>query len=177
MKRMLVCLLACMALSGCATIRDWWDELPTDPTVPTEPGQPPAGDDAVLYGNLRWTRGGQNASRAMRDTRVTIRNVNIVRGNVPVLTYAGDGLSVWPLFKENITQRWFIHFDTTGDGVYNHGGFFDWGRDNAAPRPMQHLNHGYSNWDGYPRSGTPWAAYVTDRDMSKRSNVVKGVWP
>lgn len=165
--------------AGCATIDRLWEKY-VEPQIdkPTEPGtpQPQPSDDAVPFANLKWNRGGANFSGAVRDPRVTIRNV-AVRGTT--LYYAGDGLAVWPLFREgdNITHRWCIFFDETGDGVYERGGFFDWGRNNAAARPLHHVNHGYSNWDGYPAKGTPWAAVITDKTGRNRSNVVKGVWP
>jgi hypothetical protein len=170
-------LVACLSVSGCAHVRDWWDKLPADPTAPTEPGQPPAGDDAVPYANLRWNRGGANFGGAVRDPAVTITSATIHRGNVPVLVYAGTGLTVWPARESNINGIAAIFFDADGDGVYERGGKFDWVRSNAAPRPMQHVNHGYNNWDGYPASGTAWAYVITDASGRKRSNVVKGVWP
>ena len=62
-------------------------------------------------------------------------------------------------------------------GEDERGGKFDWVRSNAAPRPMQHVNHGYNNWDGYPARGTAWAYVITDASGKRRSNVAKGVWP
>ena len=105
---------------------------------------------------------------------MTISNVN-VRGTT--LTYTGVGLTVWPIQADNVTHIWAIFFDDNRDGIYERGGKFDWGRSTAAPRPLHHVNHGYSNWDGYPAKGTPWAAVITDKTGRHRSNVVKGVWP
>lgn len=139
---------------------------------PDQPSQP-QDDDAVPFGNLRWNRGGENFAGAQRDSRVTIRNVNVTG---TTLTYTGVGLTVWPIQTDNITHIWAIFFDDNRDGIYERGGKFDWGRSTAAPRPLHHVNHGYSNWDGYPKSGTPWAAVITDKTGRHRSNVVKGVW-
>lgn len=165
---------------GCATIQGLWDkyvkpeiEKPEKPEQPEQPDQP-QNDDAVPFGNLRWNRGGANFAGAQRDSRVTIRNVN-VRGTT--LTYTGVGLTVWPIQTDNITHIWAIFFDDNRDGIYERGGKFDWGRSTAAPRPLHHVNNGYSNWDGYPKSGTPWAAVITDKTGRHRSNVAKGVWP
>lgn len=173
MKR-IVLLLAVVCMSGCATLRDvyeWTKEV--EPT----PEAPAPSDDAVPFGNLRWNRGGENFSGAVRDTRVTLTTAVIHAGGTPTMAYAGTGLTVWPTRSENINAITSIFFDEDGDGVYERGGKFDWGRSNAAPRPMQHLNHGYSNWDGYPARGTPWAFVMTDQSGRQRSNVRKGVWP
>jgi hypothetical protein len=134
-------------------------------------------DDAVPYGNLRWNRGGVNFAGAERDPRVTIRNVVVSRGGRPTLTYSGTGLNVWPTSMANITHIWAIFFDDNRDGVYERGGKFDWGRANAAARPLHHIADGYGGWNGYPRPGTPWAAVITDKFGRKRSNVAAGVWP
>ena len=170
--------LAITTLTGCASIKEklgeLWQKNKPQIELPT-PEQPPeqTTDDEVDFSKLQWTRGGENFAGAVRDSRVTIRNVN-VRGTT--LTYTGVGLTVWPIQTDNITHIWAIFFDDNRDGIYERGGKFDWGRSTAAPRPLHHVNHGYSNWDGYPKSGTPWAAVITDKTGRHRSNVVKGVW-
>jgi|LSQX01.1.fsa_nt_gb hypothetical protein len=177
----ILALAATAALTGCTTVKEKWGELwsknkpQVELPVPT-PEQPPtqATDDEVDFSKLKWTRGGENFAGAVRDSRVTIRNV-AVRGTT--LTYAGDGLTVWPIQTDNVTHIWAIFFDDNRDGIYERGGKFDWGRSTAAPRPLHHVNHGYSNWDGYPAKGTPWAAVITDKTGRHRSNVAKGVWP
>jgi len=151
---------------------------PAQPPTPPAPGQPPySNDDAVPFSNLRWNRGGENFSGAVRDDRVLLTSASIRAGNPPILTYSGIGLTVWPARTDNINGIASIFFDADGDGFHERGGKFDWVRSNAAPRPMQHINHGYSNWDGYPTRGTPWAYVITDASGKRRSNVVKGVWP
>jgi hypothetical protein len=168
--------------AGCATLDRLWEryvepqiDKPSEPGTPDTPSpQPQPTDDAVPFDNLRWNRGGANFAGAVRDSRVAIRNV-AVRGTT--LTYSGTGLTVWPVQSENITHIWAIFFDADKDGVFERGGKFDWGRNNAAARPLHHLAHGYSNWDGYPASGTPWAAVITDKTGRHRSNVAAGVWP
>ena len=134
-------------------------------------------DDAVPFGNLRWNRGGENFAGAQRDARVTIHNVGVRGGNPPTLTYRGEGLTVWPVREANITHMWAIFFDDNQDGVFERGGKFDWGRTSASARPLHHIAAGYNGWDGYPRSGTPWAAVITDKSGRDRSNVAAGVWP
>jgi hypothetical protein len=158
----------CVFGVGCSTIREWVNRPPADPP----PVEQPQNDDAVPFGNLRWNRGGENFAGAVRDSQITIANV-AVRGTT--LTYAGSGR----LFdgSSTITHIWAIFFDDNRDGVFERGGKFDWGRANSAPRPLHHCNHGYKNWDGYPRSGTPWAAVITDKTGRNRSNVAAGVWP
>jgi hypothetical protein len=151
---------------------------------PGEPGDPEDGspgdalfDDAVPFGNLRWNRGGENYSGAQRDSRVTLHSVAVRGGNPPTLTYRGDGLRVWPIYNADITHMWAIFFDDNQDGIFQRGGKFDWGRSSASARPLHHLQQGYNGWDGYPRSGTPWAAVITDKSGRHRSNVVTGFWP
>ena len=172
-----------LALSGCATIQGLWDkyvkpeiEKPEQPEQPDQPDQP-QNDDAVPFGNLRWNRGGENFSKAVRDPACVITGVKIRGGGTPVLSYGGEGFQKWPVKDENVTHIWAIFFDDNRDGIYERGGKFDWGRSTAAPRPLHHVNHGYSNWDGYPAKGTPWAAVITDKTGRHRSNVAKGVWP
>jgi hypothetical protein len=168
---------------GCATVqrqvdraRDWWEkEQGKD-----EPGE---SDDAVAFSALRWNRGGEDFSRAVRDDSVTITGAAIHAGGTPTLHYSAEGLTVWPKRDagDNIRHVWALFFDESGDGVYERGGKFDWGRSNAAPRPLQHIGGSagqrYQNWDGYPRPGTPWAGVITDKTGQRRSNVVRGVWP
>ena len=137
----------------------------------------PAVADAVAFDKLIWNRGGENFSKAVRDPACAITGVKIRGGGTPVLSYGGEGFQKWPVKDENVTHIWAIFFDADKDGVYERGGKFDWGRSTAAPRPLHHVNHGYSNWDGYPAKGTPWAAVITDVKGKRRSNVVKGVWP
>jgi len=151
----------------------------TTTTTTTTTTQPPAAsDDAVAMSALTWNRGGIDHSRAARDTRVTLTSARI---SANTLTYAGTGLSTWPLRSfnpgGNINAVWSIFFDGDRDGRYERGGKFDWGRFTAAPRPLHHLDHAYSNWDGYPSSGTPWAAVITDEHGKHRSNIVGGIWP
>ncbi len=136
----------------------------------------PQNDDAVPFANLRWNRGGENFSKAVRDPACAITGVKIRGGGTPVLSYGGEGFQKWPVKDENVTHIWAIFFDSDGDGVFERGGKFDWGRSTAADRPLAHLTH-YKGWDGYPRKGTPWAAVITDVKGKRRSNVVKGVWP
>ena len=167
---------------GCATVQrgieraqEWWDQQRGK-----DPGKPDSAD-AVPFSALRWNRGGSNFAGALRDDRVTIRNVQIRAGGTPTLTYQGEGLSIWPAREGNITHVWALFFDESGDGVFARGGKFDWGRSNAAPRPLQHIggnaDQRYQNWDGYPRSGTPVAAVITDATGRLRSNVVLTRWP
>jgi hypothetical protein len=154
---------------------DRWPEVVTQP----EP-EAPASDDAVPYENLKWTRGGDNHAGAGRDERVTITAATVHAGSPPRLRYSGDGLAVWkPEGDTNINAIACIFFDDDGDGVFERGGKFDRARSNAAERPMQHLDNGYKNWDGYPKPGTPWAYVLVDlcEGHRKRSNVVVGVWP
>ena len=157
-------------------IQEWIDKLRGK-----EPSEPDKPSDAVAFGNLRWNRGGSNFAGAVRDERVTIRNVAIRAGGTPTLTYQGEGLAVWPAREGNITHVWALFFDESGDGIYARGGKFDWGRSNAAARPLQHIggseDQRYQNWDGYPRSGTPVAAVITDATGRLRSNVVFTLWP
>jgi hypothetical protein len=169
--------------AGCSTIDRLWDKYgepniskptPGEPVPDTPAPQPQPTDDAVPFANLKWNRGGANFSGAVRDSRVAIANVN-VRGTT--LYYTGTGLTVWPIQTDNITHIWAIFFDADKDGTYERGGKFDWGRNNAAARPLHHLDHKYSNWDGYPPKGTPWAAVITDKTGRHRSNVAAGVWP
>lgn len=187
MLRRLICvfgLLGLTCVSGCATldkIAEWRVELEEkaaevqsetpslSPDVTTQPEQA----DTDVWSALRWTRGGIDASGALRDEAVTIRDVR-VQGHT--LYYAGSGLASWPATEGNITHIVCVFFDGDGDGVYERGGKFDWGRSNAAPRPMHHLEE-YGGWDGYPASGTPWAAVIVDKDKSMRSNIATGLWP
>lgn len=148
----------------------------TGPTTTTTTTVPPAtGGDAVQMSALRWNRGGQNHSGAVRDPAVTITSATISRNE---LRYSGTGLTVWPVSSEggNINAVISIFFDDDRDGVYERGGKFDWARSNAAIRPLGHVDHGYSNWDGYPTDGTPWAVVWTTERGEKRSNVVAGKW-
>jgi hypothetical protein len=74
-------------------------------------------------------------------------------------------------------ERSFV--DEDGDGVYERGGKFDRARSNAQARPMaEHLggNPPYKNWDGLPKSGTPFAYVIVDlaEGGNKRSNVICG---
>ena len=167
------------ACSGCATIHGFWDKY-VQPEIekPEQPEQPeqPQSDDAVPFANLRWNRGGENFSKAVRDPACVITGVKIRGGGTPVLSYGGEGFQKWPVKDENVTHIWAIFFDSDGDGVFERGGKFDWGRSTAADRPLAHLTH-YKGWDGYPRKGTPWAAVITDIKGKKRSNVATGVWP
>jgi hypothetical protein len=136
----------------------------------------PAVADAVAFDKLIWNRGGENFSKAVRDPACAITGVKIRGGGTPVLSYGGEGFQKWPVKDENVTHIWAIFFDSDGDGVFERGGKFDWGRSTAADRPLAHLTH-YKGWDGYPRKGTPWAAVITDIKGKKRSNVATGVWP
>lgn len=177
---------AALALTGCGTIKDKISDLleknppeipvPEKPT-PDKPGDPEAAD-AVPFENLRWTRGGDDFSKAVREESAIIRDVKIRRGGTPTLFYAGEGFSHWPEREKGngITHIWCTFFDENGDGIYERGGKWDWGRSNFLERPMHHLLD-YKGWDGYPKKGTPWAAVITDVKGRRRSNVVKGVWP
>ncbi len=136
----------------------------------------PAVADAVAFDKLIWNRGGENFSKAVRDPACAITGVKIRGGGTPVLSYGGEGFQKWPVKDENVTHIWAIFFDSDGDGVFERGGKFDWGRSTAADRPLAHLTH-YKGWDGYPKKGTPWAAVITDIKGKKRSNVATGVWP
>ena len=155
------------------------DQEPVPPVVPpvtppvTPPVVPPAGD-AVPYTALRWNRGGYNASRAVRDPKVTLTSVS-VSGNV--LRYAGTGLAVWPVSSlgQNINAVCCIFFDSDRDGIYERGGKFDWARSNAADRPLGHLTY-YNGWDGYPAVGKPFVFVLTTERGDKRSNVIGGTW-
>lgn len=137
---------------------------------------PAAVADAVAFDKLIWNRGGENFSKAVRDPACAITGVKIRGGGTPVLSYGGEGFQKWPVKDENVTHIWAIFFDSDGDGVFERGGKFDWGRSTAADRPLAHLTH-YKGWDGYPKKGTPWAAVITDIKGKKRSNVATGVWP
>ena len=187
----IIMIIALVALLGCSTARekakDWLDqqlgknEPPPPPTQPTEnePTSPPAQpteSDEILYQSLRWNRGGENFSAAVRDLSVSITSVKIVGSGRPTLKYSGSGLSIWPVKSDNVNCIWAIFFDSNRDGIYERGGKFDWGRTSAADRPLHHLLD-YKGWDGYPSSGTPWAAVITDVKGKKRSNVATGVWP
>ena len=152
-------------------VQEWIDKLRGK-----EPSKPDSGD-AVPFSALRWNRGGENFSGAVRDERVIVKSMSIRAGSPPLLSYAGEGLTIWPPRSENINGIACIFFDADGDGVYERGGKYDWTRSNAAPRPLQHLNHGYKNWDGYPASGTPWAHVITDIHGRRRTNVTSGRWP
>jgi len=157
-----------------------YDEAAIDAMSPEGTVDAPAGqasnDDAVPFANLRWNRGGENFSKAVRDPACAITGVKIRGGGTPVLSYGGEGFQKWPVKDENVTHIWAIFFDSDGDGVFERGGKFDWGRSTAADRPLAHLTH-YKGWDGYPKKGTPWAAVITDIKGKKRSNVATGVWP
>ena len=173
--------LAITTLTGCASIKEklgeLWQKNKPQIELPT-PEQPPeqTTDDEVDFSNLRWNRGGENFSKAVRDPACVITGVKIRGGGTPVLSYGGEGFQKWPVKDENVTHIWAIFFDSDGDGVFERGGKFDWGRSTAADRPLAHLTH-YKGWDGYPRKGTPWAAVITDIKGKKRSNVATGVWP
>lgn len=178
--------LAITTLTGCASIKEklgeLWQknkpqiELPPVPTPEQPPAQEPAVADAVAFDKLIWNRGGENFSKAVRDPACAITGVKIRGGGTPVLSYGGEGFQKWPVKDENVTHIWAIFFDSDGDGVFERGGKFDWGRSTAADRPLAHLTH-YKGWDGYPKKGTPWAAVITDIKGKKRSNVATGVWP
>ena len=166
--------------TGCSHIPTLPD-LPgtTTTTTTTTTTQPPAAsDDAVPMASLTWNRGGINHSRAQRDPRVTITSARV---SGSTFHYAGSGLATWPLRSfnpgGNINAVFIIFFDGDKDGTYERGGKIDWARFNAAPRPMGTHLDGYSNWDGHPASGTPWAALITSEDGCHRSNIVKGIWP
>lgn len=139
--------------------------------------QPTSAVDAVPFGKLKWNRGGEDFSNASWDERVRITSAKIAGSGTPTFVYEGNGLGVWPARSENINAIFAIFFDADKDGFYERGGKADWARSNAAPRPLQHVHFGYSNWDGYPKSGTPWAVVLTDASGKRRSNVVAGVWP
>lgn len=190
MKKLAITLtltIATATLTGCATIKEKWGELWSKnkpqielPPVPTpEQPQAQATDDEVAFDKLKWTRGGANFSRAKREQGAIIRNVRIRAGGTPTLFYTGEGFSHWPKRENesNITHIWCTFFDEDGDGIYERGGKWDWGRANFLERPMHHMDFNYKNWDGYPKKGTPWAAVITDVKGKRRSNVVKGVWP
>ena len=182
----ILALAATAALTGCTTVKEKWGELwsknkpQVELPVPT-PEQPPtqATDDEVDFSKLKWTRGGSNFSSAKREQGAIIRNVRIRAGGTPTLFYTGEGFGHWPKreAESNITHIWCTFFDEDGDGIYERGGKWDWGRANFLERPMHHMDFNYKNWDGYPRKGTPWAAVITDVKGKRRSNVVKGGWP
>lgn len=138
----------------------------------------PANSDKVEYSKLLWNRGGASFTGAVRDNSVTLTSANVSGNN---LTYNGTGLTIWPLRSfnpdGNINCIVAIFFDDNKDGTYERGGKFDWGRSNAAMRPLKHIEAGYNGWDGYPSSGTPWAMCITTEAGDKRSNVMAGIWP
>jgi hypothetical protein len=171
-------IFAAMSVVSCSHLPDLPD-LPgtTTTTTTTTTTQPPAAsDDAVPMASLTWNRGGINHSRAQRDPRVIVTSARI---SGTTLTYAGTGLTVWPVGSqgENINGVLSIFYDHNKDGTYERGGKVDWTRSDAAHRPLHHVDHGYSNWDGYPPSGTPWAAVITDEAGKQRSNIFGGIWP
>ena len=178
--------LAITTLTGCASIKEklgelWQKNKPQiELPVPT-PEQTPeqTTDDEVDFSKLKWTRGGSNFSGAKREQGAIIRNVRIRVGGTPTLFYTGEGFGHWPKREpeSNITHIWCTFFDEDGDGIYERGGKWDWGRANFLERPMHHMDFNYKNWDGYPKKGTPWASVITDVKGKRRSNVVKGVWP
>jgi hypothetical protein len=149
----------------------------TTTTTTTTTTQPPADSgDATDFGKLPFNRGAFDGRKAKRDDRVTLTTADI-RGST--LYYAGTGLTVWKVEKENINAVACVFFDEDGDGVYERGGKFDRARSNAQARPMaEHLggNPPYKNWDGLPKSGTPFAYVIVDlaEGGNKRSNVICG---
>lgn len=183
-KNAIILMCAALALTGCGTIKekisDWWKTNPPEIPVPEKPApdkpSDPEAADAVSFENLRWTRGGDDFSKAVRVKTCIIRNVRIKWEGPPTLFYSGEGFKKWPKREEDISHIWAVFFDEDNDGVYERGGKFDWGRDSFLKRPMHHLTF-YKGWDGYPAKGTPWAAVATDIQGKRRSNTVKGVWP
>lgn len=185
-------IVAVFILTGCTSLQDkifdWLNkrhpipelppsEQPTPPTPPTtEPAESNSVADSVPFDALRWNRGGENFAKAERDPKVSLTKVTISGSGTPTLRYEGIGLKVWPIKDDNINCIWAIFFDADGDGIFERGGKFDWGRNNAAPRPLHHLLD-YKGWDGYPAKGTRWAAVITDTKGKLRSNVATGVWP
>ncbi len=75
--------LAITTLTGCASIKEklgeLWQKNKPQIELPT-PEQPPeqTTDDEVDFSKLQWTRGGENFAGAVRDSRVTIRNVAVL---------------------------------------------------------------------------------------------------
>ena len=179
---------AYLAVTGCTTIGNLPDGIPwptnavpdagTVTTTTTTTTTQPAADsgDATDFGKLPFNRGAFDGRKAKRDDRVTLTTADI-RGST--LYYAGTGLTVWKVEKENINAVACVFFDEDGDGVYERGGKFDRARSNAQARPMaEHLggNPPYKNWDGLPKSGTPFAYVIVDlaEGGNKRSNVICG---
>ena len=175
--------VAVFILTGCTSLQDkifdWLNKRHPIPELPPseQPGDmPDTIADSVPFEALRWNRGGENFSKAVRDPKVSLTKVTISGSGTPTLRYEGIGLKVWPIKDDNINCIWAIFFDADGDGIFERGGKFDWGRSTAADRPLAHLTH-YKGWDGYPKRGTHWAAVITDIKGKKRSNVATGVWP
>jgi len=168
--------------AGCSTIGTLPDGIPwptntagtVTTTTTTTTTQPPVVDSGI---KLSWSRGGVNHSGAVRDERVTITSARVAGAT---FYYTGTGLETWPLRSfnpdGNINAVFCIFFDGDGDGAYERGGKIDWARSNARERPLGPHLAGYSNWDGAPKRGTPWAALLTDEKGKYRSNIVTGEW-
>jgi uncharacterized protein YceK len=180
MKRMLVCLLACAALSGCATIRDWWDNLPTDPTVPTEPGQPPAGD---FPAGTRWLHA--DASGWAQTATLSAS----VSGGTIHLRY--DKARTWPVLRQRAQDGgplvgncwalieqggvWYaVAWDWMRQGQQSKGAGSFKGADGHMPGPLS----GFT-----PQRGARYGFFVStaargpERSGNERSNIAWVVWP
>ncbi len=161
----------------------WNDGSQTDQTTPpagdtgsdTTPGQDGGTDvavDEVAFSSLHWEYGGVDGSGAALDSpRISSLSSN---SEMFSFKYVVD-LSGWGLSHTDAGALACLFVKET-DGVWR-GGKFDWISSSRNTREFKHLIEGYNGWT-LSRTPNPCeiAFVIVDRNLSKRSNVIKGTW-
>lgn len=127
--------------------------------------------DELSFHALRWTKGGINASGAVKTT-VSIGGLRTTKNDL-YYSWVGDTLSSWGIGYGN-ADAVACFFVQQRDGAWI-GGKFDWISTSRTHRSIAEIIHGWglANLLNNP---CPCAFVIVSRDFKKRSNVITSTW-